>query len=254
MKVSIIIPCYNSEKWIDQCLRSALDQSYKDTEVILVDNESTDNSPTVVKEIAKEYEGLILSSAPNIHPNCWDEAREVGMKLATGDYILTMGSDDFLAPSFVENCSKFINIVENYNEEHNITEKVLAIQSPILGVSNETPHDGRIQKHFYNSIESFKEQCLVHCPVNTPSVLFHKSLFDEGMLSTMPEKYGGAADYDLYCRLADKGVFIYPCSDWLGYHYRWHKDQATWSVLSESVDYNSEIQGYWRGKWRAATA
>ena len=54
MKVSIIIPCYNSEKWIDKCLRSALDQSYEDTEVILVDNESTDDSPTIFKEIAKE--------------------------------------------------------------------------------------------------------------------------------------------------------------------------------------------------------
>ena len=246
MKVSIIIPCYNSEKWIDKCLRSALDQSYEDTEVILVDNESTDDSPTIVKEIAKEYEDLILSSAPNIHPNCWDEAREVGMKLATGDYMLTMGSDDFLAPYFIERCSNFIRVVKKYDE-------VLAIQSPILGISDSMPHNGRMQMHAYSSDESFKEQCLAHCPVNTPSVLFHRSLFEEGMLSTLPEKYGGAADYDLYCRLADKNIFIHPCSDWLGYHYRWHKDQATWRVLSESVDYNSKIQSYWRSKWRDTT-
>ncbi len=52
-KFSIIIPCFNAEKWIEQCLLSALKQSYENTEVIFVDNESTDNSFEIAKEIQK---------------------------------------------------------------------------------------------------------------------------------------------------------------------------------------------------------
>ena len=87
-KVSIIIPCYNSEKWIEECALSALNQTYENVEVIIVDNESTDNSVEITKQIKLAYPSLILSSAKNIYPNCWDEARSEGFRLMTGDYVL----------------------------------------------------------------------------------------------------------------------------------------------------------------------
>ena len=54
-KVSIIIPCYNSEKWIEMCVKSALNQTYPKIEVIFVDNESEDKSVEIVEKIKKEY-------------------------------------------------------------------------------------------------------------------------------------------------------------------------------------------------------
>ena len=63
MKVSIIIPCYNSEKWIEECVLSALQQTYTDTEVIFVDNESTDGSVDLVRKIKEKHSNLIMSSA-----------------------------------------------------------------------------------------------------------------------------------------------------------------------------------------------
>ena len=59
MKVSIIIPCYNSEKWIEECVLSALQQTYADTEVIFVDNESTDRSVDIVSKIKENHKNLI---------------------------------------------------------------------------------------------------------------------------------------------------------------------------------------------------
>ena len=53
-KVSIIIPCYNSEKWIEACVKSALNQTYPKIEVIFVDNESEDKSVEVVEGIKEE--------------------------------------------------------------------------------------------------------------------------------------------------------------------------------------------------------
>ena len=56
MLLSIIIPCYNSEKWIEECVLSALQQTYADTEVIFVDNESTDRSVDIVSKIKENHE------------------------------------------------------------------------------------------------------------------------------------------------------------------------------------------------------
>ena len=132
-KVSIIIPCYNSEKWIEMCVKSALTQTYPKIEVIFVDNESEDKSVEVVEGIKEEYKDsgktLITSSAENIYPFCWDEPRSEGFSLATGDYLLTMGSDDYIHNDFVSNCMQYIM--------HD-PKKVLAFQSPIRGVQNDT--------------------------------------------------------------------------------------------------------------------
>ena len=244
-KISVIIPCYNAEKWIEECVSSVFKQKYKDIEVIVVDNESTDDSVKILKDLQSSGMDFTLSSAPNLYPHCWDEARAVGFELATGEYFLTMCADDYLHPDFVYNCVAFLNLFE---------EAPKAIQSPIRGVRDEntyTPYFAPLQKHMYSDLSEFKKLCLTQCPVNTPSVVFHRSLYEKGLLSTQPELYGGAADYDLYCRLAHNNVFIVPSPNWLGYYYRWHPEQATWGVVSSGCNYDQQIKGYWSNKWKS---
>ena len=244
-KVSIIIPCYNSEKWIETCVKSALNQSYPNVEVIFVDNESEDKSVEVVEKIKEDCKDfgrtLIMSSAKNIYPFCWDEPRSEGFKLATGDYFLTMGSDDYIHTDFVSNCMQYIM--------HD-PEKVLAFQSPIRGVQSDTGLNVGDIGHKYTSLQEFKTFCLTRCPVPTPTVIFNRKLYDEGLLETRPEQYSGAADYDLYCSLADNGVFIYPAPMWVGYYYRWHEDQATWNMHKQETNYDKKIQEFWAEKWK----
>lgn len=244
-KVSIIIPCYNAELWIKKCVLSALTQTHENVEVICVDNESSDRSVEFLEDIKDSHPELTLSSAPNVYPHCWDEAREVGFELATGDYLITIGADDYLDVNFISNYLAAIFQVEKGQDE-----KIVAIQSPIFGIRGMEEDVVGLQNHTYASLEEFKEQCLVHCPVNTPSVLFHRDLYEQGLLKANPERYSGAADYDLYCNLADKGIFIYPLNQWMGYYYRWHESQATWGVLGENTDYNKLIQNFWKDKWK----
>ena len=59
----------------------------------------------------------------------------------------------------------------------------------------------------------------------------------------------GAGDYDMFCGFANENIFIYPVDAWLGYYYRWHKDQATWGMHKETVNYDEKIKQYWREKW-----
>jgi glycosyltransferase involved in cell wall biosynthesis len=239
-KVTIIIPCYNSEKWIEKCLRSALEQTYQNLEVIFVDNESTDNSVGIATQLSEECPRLMLSSAANIYPNCWDEARTEGFRLMSGDYVLVMGSDDYIEEEFIENC---MNVITK------APDKIKALQSPVKGVKADTGIVVNTISHGYRSVAEFKRMVMERCPVNTPTVIYNTQLYRDGLLKTNPEKYGGAADYDLYCSLADNNILIYPVPMWLGFNYRWHKDQATWKVHKEGKNYDRMIQDYWREKW-----
>jgi glycosyltransferase involved in cell wall biosynthesis len=239
MKASIIIPCYNSEDWIEQSVTSALQQNYKDFEVIVVDNESTDRSFEIVNRMALKNDKLLLSTAPNIYPNCWDEARQEGFKISTGNYLFTLASDDILGPDYV---SKYMEIFAASKGA------VHALQSPILSI-NERNETGEIAKHDYTTIEQFKSMALSKCPVNSPTVVYSRKLYENKMLTTNPQKYGGAADYDLYCSLADNNIMIHPIPFWVGYYYRWHPGQATWNVHREGKNFDREIQNFWRNKW-----
>jgi glycosyltransferase involved in cell wall biosynthesis len=107
-KVTIIIPCYNSESFVEESVMSGLAQDYPNIEVIAVDNESTDSTVNILTNLSKENKDLVLSTAKNIYPNCWDEARAEGFRLMTGQYATVIGSDDIIHPSYISNCMKII--------------------------------------------------------------------------------------------------------------------------------------------------
>jgi glycosyltransferase involved in cell wall biosynthesis len=97
--ISIIIPVYNMEKYLDRCVHSVLNQTYENLEIILVDDGSTDNSPNMcdnyalkdsrIKVVHKENGGL-------------SDARNAGLRIATGDYIGYVDSDDWIEPNMYE--------------------------------------------------------------------------------------------------------------------------------------------------------
>tara|TARA_R100000900_G_scaffold146103_1_gene134379 strand:- start:5628 stop:6374 length:747 start_codon:yes stop_codon:yes gene_type:complete len=242
-KVSIIVPCYNSEKWVEECVVSALTQNYENIEVIAVDNESSDSTVEILNNIQEEYPALILSSAENIYPNCWDEARSEGYRLMSGEYMTVIGSDDMMEPDYIANC---MNIMLRS------PDKIKVLQSPAVGfkMNGENKIKTGLITYGYKSKRQFMKESLRRCVVNSPSVIYKASLYKEGLLKTYPEKYGGAADYDLYCSLAENDVFIYPAPMWLGFCYRWHEEQATWKVHKEGINYDKMIQDFWRDKWK----
>lgn len=96
--MSIIIPIYNTEKYLDKCLNSVIKQTYKNLEIILIDDGSKDNSA----EIAKRYEQMDgrvwLFQQENAGVSA---ARNAAMELATGEYVLMVDSDDWIEPDMV---------------------------------------------------------------------------------------------------------------------------------------------------------
>lgn len=98
-KVSIIVPVYNSERFIDACLKSIAAQSYRDIEVIVIDDGSTDTSLSICSSIAENDERFHIISQNNAGVS---SARNVGLHIAIGKWITFVDSDDVIAPGFLD--------------------------------------------------------------------------------------------------------------------------------------------------------
>ena len=99
--ISIVIPVYNVEKYLKRCVDSILAQTYKNFEIILVDDESPDNCPQICDEYAKRYKNISVIHLKNLTPGA-SEARNTGIELAKGKYITFIDSDDYVHNSILE--------------------------------------------------------------------------------------------------------------------------------------------------------
>lgn len=109
-KISIIVPVYNSGRYIDACLQSLAGQTVDDIEVILVDDHGNDDSMDRVRTFISEYNGrklFVCAETPeNSGPGA---ARNVGIGLAKGEYVAFVDSDDYVEPTF---CEELYNAAE----------------------------------------------------------------------------------------------------------------------------------------------
>lgn len=99
IKVSVVIPVYNVEKYLPRCLDSLIEQTLSDIEIICVDDGSTDKSLNILQAYSKKYPNIKIISQNH---NSVGYARNVGVKNAVGDYIGYVDADDFAKPDFLE--------------------------------------------------------------------------------------------------------------------------------------------------------
>lgn len=101
VKVSVVIPCYNAERYIKETLESVINQVFKDIEIIAVDDGSTDSTYSVLEEYKHIDSRLHTIQIPNGGSS---KARMEGSKLAKGQYLLFLDSDDILDATYIEKC------------------------------------------------------------------------------------------------------------------------------------------------------
>ena len=98
-KVSIIVPVYNVEAYLEKCLDSLVNQTLKDIEIIVVNDGSPDNSQEIIDEYQKKYKQIKAYKKEN---GGLSDARNFGIKKATGDYIAFVDSDDYIDLKMLE--------------------------------------------------------------------------------------------------------------------------------------------------------
>lgn len=109
--ISIIVPIYNAEKYISRCIESILQQTYKEWELILVDDGSKDNSYNICKEYVANYKNIAVIKQKN---NGANKARQQGWLQAKGEWVTFIDSDDYIPENALE------RLISKSNEETDI--------------------------------------------------------------------------------------------------------------------------------------
>ncbi len=108
IKISVIIPAYNSEEFITLCLNSIMSQTYKNIEIIVVDDCSKDNTVKIVKKLSKRIK--VFSTKRNSKQG---KARNIGIQNSTGDYLLFVDADDYISNDKI--IEKIVNKINKSN-------------------------------------------------------------------------------------------------------------------------------------------
>ncbi len=98
-KVSVIIPVYNAEDYLEQCVRSVMNQTLRDIEILCVDDGSPDSSLEILKKLRAEDDRVKIISQPNGGAGA---ARNNGLRNAAGEYLSFLDADDFFEPNMLE--------------------------------------------------------------------------------------------------------------------------------------------------------
>ena len=114
--ISIIIPCFNAEKTLEKCLKSVVQQSYANLEIIIIDDGSTDETSLIYNKFQSNDERILVLKQQNSGVS---KARNTGVKAATGDYICFVDSDDWAELNY---CSELYSLLVGENADISIVE------------------------------------------------------------------------------------------------------------------------------------
>ena len=132
-KISIIVPVYNVEKYLHRCVESVLNQSYKNLEIILIDDGSTDESGKICDEFKKNDNRIKVVHKEN---GGISDARNAGLNEATGEYIAFVDSDDWISPVMIE---RLYHTLKEYKTKLVVCEPIYVYETYV----SETQFSGR---------------------------------------------------------------------------------------------------------------
>ncbi len=118
MHVSIIVPVYNTEKYLKKCFKSITEQTYSNLEIIIVDDGSTDDSGRLCDEYAQFDDRVMVIHKEN---GGLSSARNEGLRNSTGEYLTFVDSDDYISKDFVE---KSLDLCKKYGADISVLNMV----------------------------------------------------------------------------------------------------------------------------------
>lgn len=183
-KITVIIPVYKVEEYLDKCVQSVVEQTYKNLEIILVDDGSPDNCPKMCDEWAKKDERIKVIHKEN---GGLSSARNAGLDIATGDYITFLDSDDFMTPEFSAVCCEIMN-------EHDIDVLV----SQIVGKS---------QNYTYKCFENGVKKKILF-PISACSKIYRKVFLDIHNIRFLEGVYHEDVDFGIKILLAKPSIVL----------------------------------------------
>lgn len=162
--VSIIVPVYNVEKYLEECLNSLVNQTYENIEIIVVNDGSTDNSPKIINKFVSDYSFVKTINKLN---GGLSDARNTGLPYAQGEYISFIDSDDFVEPDFIE-----LMVNESI-------EKQTLVTVCDIDVFFENGKPGYVFEGLKHIKGKTDIQCAFLSPLFAWNKLYHRSIFED---------------------------------------------------------------------------
>lgn len=195
--ISIVVPVYNSSAYLNQCLNSLIGQTYKNIEIIIINDGSTDNSKEIVESFLNKDNRIVLKTINNSGVS---NARNVGLNLAHGEYLSFVDSDDYVAENYIEKlffavrtCGSDISTchaVDFYNDgQTTVTSKQNIVQTvPYINYSFLAPYShyvcwGALYKNAIVDSLSFSADY----KVAEDTMFFAQALKNSGSVTDIPD-------------------------------------------------------------------
>lgn len=219
-KISIIVPVYKVEKYLDKCVRSIVEQTYKNLEIILVDDGSPDNCPAMCDEWARKDSRIAVIHKEN---GGVSSARNAGLAACTGDYVGFVDSDDWIEPDMYE---YLLDISMKSNADVSRCAFVIELENPEVDIDLQNDSKLRVLHGDELIIE------LVNGEYNE-GIMCNKLYKSECIKDLrLNENIKIAEDCLLNYHIYSRGITLVS-SDSVKYHYLGRNDSATNSVFSE---------------------
>ncbi|WP_281526283.1 glycosyltransferase family 2 protein [Intestinibacter bartlettii] len=224
--VSIIIPIYNVEKYLEKCIKSMINQTYRNLEIILINDGSTDESANICEKYKEQDNRIVFINKNN---GGAASAKNEGLKIAKGDYITFVDSDDFVELYMIE---YMVNTIKKYNSD--------IVQCSFTNL--------------YKNTEKFKQDKIIEQKIGSKdflelfltkwdSNLFWNKLFKREVIENVFFKEGRCIDDEFFtykCVINSKSIVT---SNKIVYNYRMRKsgvmksESSQKQILKDRVDY-----------------
>lgn len=198
--ISIIVPVYNTEKYLKKCLDSLINQTYKDIEIIIVNDGSTDNSKDILKEYQEKYPNIIKYYEKE--NGGLSSARNYGIQKSKGSYLAFVDSDDYVSPYFIEKMYDFA--------KKNVYEIVVCDSIKVFN-----DHEEILKSNPKYSVDDVKNYIISHPMACTR--LIKKDLFTDQYMFTIGTYY---EDLCLMPTFVNKTIRIGFLDEALYYYYQ----------------------------------
>ncbi len=212
-KVSVIIPCYNQGKYVSDAINSVLAQTYKDIEIVIVNDGSTDNSNEIIKTFADKYKNILFFDE-NKNKGVIN-ARNMAIEAASGEFILPLDADDTIEPTYIEKAVKILK------ENPNIG--IVYCKARMFGIKNE-----------YWDLKDFDKSNILYDNCIFCSALFRKADFIKVGMYKDYMLYG-YEDYDLWLSFIEQGFDVYRIDEIL-FNYRQYEEDSRSTICSKNQD------------------
>lgn len=214
--VSVVMPAYNSEKYISEAIESVLNQTFKDFEFIIIDDGSTDKTWEIIQEYAKKDERIIaFKNEKNLNNYA---TRNKGIKISKGKYIVWQDSDDI---SFPERLQKQVDFMEK-NIEVGICGSYMQVFTD--------EKDLNIRKYSIDD-KDLRKDIFKFSPIAQPAAIIRKSCYEK--VGYYDDRFDATQDLDMTFRIGNE--FKLANIPEVLIRYRVHPDSVTYKKVNKQI-------------------